>query len=39
MATMTSFAWWRHAMETLPVLLALCEGIHQLLVDSPIKDQ
>ena len=32
-----SYPWWHHVMETLSKLLALCEGIHQSLVDSPHK--
>ena len=30
---------WRHQMETSSALLALCEGIHQLPVDSPHTGQ
>ena len=34
------YAWWRHAMEKLSTLLALCvRGIHRLPVDSPHKGQ
>ena len=29
--------WWRHNMETLFALLALCEGNPPALVDSPLK--
>ena len=32
-------ARWRHQMETFSALLALCEGIHRSLVDSPRKGQ
>ena len=31
----TPSTWWYYDMEKLSVLLALCEGIHQLLWDSP----
>ena len=30
-------SWWHHQMETFSMLLALCEGIHRSLVDSPHK--
>ena len=29
--------WWRHQMETFSALLALCEGNHRSLADSPYK--
>ena len=34
-----ALTWWRHQMETFFALLALCEGIHRLPVDSPHKGQ
>ena len=34
-----NITWWRHQIEAFPTLLALCEGIHQLPVASPHKDQ
>ena len=30
-------SWWRHDMEMLQALLALCERIHRALVDFPHK--
>ena len=32
-------SWWRHQMETFSASLALCAGIHRLLVNSPHKGQ
>ena len=29
--------WWRHDIETLSALLAICEGVHRLPVDSSHK--
>ena len=31
--------WWRHQMETIVALLALCEGSHRSPMDSPHKSQ
>ena len=31
------FPWWRHQMETVSALLALCAGIHQSSMNSPHK--
>ena len=34
-----SLSWWRHDMETLSALLAICAGIHRSPVNSPHKGQ
>ena len=39
LAKMIAHTWWRHQMETISVLLTLCEGIHRSPMDSPHKGQ
>ena len=34
-----AYSWWRHQMETLSALLAICAGIHRPPVNSPHKGQ
>ena len=37
--SLKTVSWWRHELETLSALVALCGGIHRSLVNSPTKAQ